>query len=67
MLLRTEREKKAHTIWQQKGAPAAAKDAKIPKKAARTAEKTALKPITTDLLLEEAGFDINYLSELPDY
>jgi Transposase IS4 len=67
MLLRTEYERKARTIWQQKGAPPAAKDPKIPKKAARTAEKTALKPIATGPLPEEAGLDINHLPELPDY
>jgi hypothetical protein len=39
--------RKARTIYEQEGAPPAAKDPKITKKTAGTAEKTGLKPIVT--------------------
>lgn len=67
MIRRTGRQRKPRTIWQEKGTPPKSQDPKIPKKAARTAEKTALKPIATGPLPEEAGFDINHLPELPIY
>ena len=44
-LRRTQRVPKPKTIWEQKGAPSAAKDPKITKKNDRTEQKTALKPI----------------------
>jgi hypothetical protein len=67
MMRRTGRQRKPRTVWQEKGAPLQLKDPKIPKKAARDAEKTALKPIATGLLPEEASLDINDLPELPIY
>jgi hypothetical protein len=62
---KSHRVRKARTIWEQKGAPSAAKDAKITKKTARTAGKTALKPIATGLL--PVDFDADHLLELPTY
>jgi hypothetical protein len=67
MIRRTGRQRKPRTIWQEKRAPLKSKDLKISKKAARTAEKTALKPIATGPLLEEADLNINYLSKLSIY
>jgi hypothetical protein len=58
------RVRKARTIWEQKGAPPAAKDIKITRKTARTVEKTALKPITTSPLLIAVGFNADHLSKL---
>jgi hypothetical protein len=57
--------RKARTIWEQKGAPSAAKDPKITKKTARTAEKKALKPIATGPLSKIVDFDADHLLELP--
>jgi hypothetical protein len=67
MICRTGRQRKPRTVWQERGAPPKSKDRKIPKRAARDAEKTALKPITTGLLPEEACLDINHLPKLPIY
>jgi hypothetical protein len=67
MIRRTGRQRTPPTIWQEKGAPPKSKDPKIPKKAARTAEKTDLKPIATGSLSDKASLDINHLSELPIY
>jgi hypothetical protein len=61
------RVRKARTIWEQKGAPPAAKDPEITKNAARTVKKTALKPIATSSLPKTVKFDINNLPELPTY
>jgi hypothetical protein len=58
---------KAHTIWEQKRAPSAAKDPKITRKSTLTVEKTALNPIATSPLLIAVGFDADYLSKLPTY
>jgi hypothetical protein len=64
---KSHRVRKARTIWEQKGAPSAAKDPKITKKSARTVEKTALKPIATGSLLKAVGFDADNLPDLPTY
>jgi hypothetical protein len=55
------------TIWEEKGAPSAASDPKITTKAARTEQKTALKPIAVSRLLETAELDKKDLPELPTY
>jgi hypothetical protein len=64
---KSHRVRKTHIIWEQKGAPPAAKDPKITKKTARTAEKTALQPIATGPLLKTVDFDADYLPELSTY
>jgi Transposase IS4 len=64
---KSHRVRKARTIWEQKGAPPAAKDLKITRKTARTVEKTALKPIATGPLPITVGFDADHLPELPTY
>jgi hypothetical protein len=64
---KSHRVRKARTIWEQKGAPSAAKDPKITKKSARTVEKTALKPIATGPLSKAVGFDADNLSDLSTY
>ena len=46
-LRRSQREPKSRTIWEEKGAPSAAKDPKINKKTDRTEQKTALKSVVT--------------------
>ena len=56
--------RKARIICKEKGAPSAAKDQKIPKKAARTAKKTALKPVATGPLLKSTGLDKDHLPDL---
>jgi hypothetical protein len=53
--------------WKEKGAPSAALDPKIPKNAARTTQKTTLKPIAVGPLLEIIELDENNLPELPTY
>ena len=64
---KSHRVRKARTIWEQKGAPSAAKDPEITKKSARTVEKTALKPIATGPLPKAVGFDADNLPDLPTY
>ncbi len=64
---KSHRVRKARTIWEQKGAPSAANDPKITKKSARTAEKTALKPVATGPLPKTVEFDADHLPELPAY
>jgi hypothetical protein len=64
---KSHRVRKARTIWEQKGAPPAAKDPKITRKTACTVEKTALKPIATGPLPIAVGFDADHLPELPTY
>jgi hypothetical protein len=64
---KSHRVRKTRTIWEQKGAPPAAKDPKIMKKAARTMKKTALKPVATGSLLKTVDFDADYFPELPTY
>ena len=66
-LRKSHRVRKAHIIWEQKGAPSTAKDLKIIKKTAHTAEKTALKPVATGPLLKTVKFDADHLLELPIY
>jgi hypothetical protein len=66
-LRRSERNPKPRTIWEEKGAPSAAKDPKITKQNARTEKKTALKPIVIRELLEGIKFNKNHLSKLPTY
>jgi hypothetical protein len=66
-LRKSQRQRKAKTIWEEKRAPSAATDPKITKKTARTVEKTALKPIATGPLPNDVGFDESHLPELPDY
>jgi hypothetical protein len=66
-LRRSQRKPKPVTIWEEKGAPSAAKDPKITKKTARTEKKTALKLIVTGPLPDAAGLDENHLPELPIY
>jgi Transposase IS4 len=64
---KSQRQRKATTIWEEKRAPSAASDPKITKKTARTEEKTALKPVVTGPLPEAIGFDEAHLPELPTY
>jgi hypothetical protein len=64
MLRRSQRTPKPKTIWEEKGAPSAARDPKITQKSARTEKKTALKPIATGPL---PGLDEKRLPELPTY
>jgi Transposase IS4 len=64
---KSHRVRKARTIWEQRGAPSAAKDPKITKKTARTEEKTALKPVATGPLPKTVEFDVEHLPELPTY
>ena len=61
------RVRKTRTVWEQKGAPSAAKDPKITKKTAHTGKKTALKPIATGPLPKTVDFDADHLPELPTY
>ena len=67
MLRRTGRQRKPRTVWEQKGAPSAASDPKVPKKAARTVKKTALKPIAVGPLPEKIGLNADQLPGLPSY
>jgi Transposase IS4 len=64
---KSHRVRKARTVWEQKGAPPAAKDPKITKKTARTGKNTALKPIATGPLPKTVEFDADHLPELPTY
>jgi hypothetical protein len=66
-LRRSRREPRPKTIWEQKGAPPAAKALKITKKSARTEKKTALKPIAAGPLPEAVNLDEKQLPELPTY
>ena len=66
-LRRSQRKPKPVTIWEQKGAPSAARDPKITKKNARTEQKTALKPIAVGPLPEAAELDEKRLPDLPTY
>ena len=53
--------------WKAKGAPSAANDPKITKKTARTAQKTALQPVTVGPLPKAVELSEEELPELPDY
>jgi hypothetical protein len=66
-LRKSERKRKAVTIWEEKAAPHAANDPKIPRKATRTEQGTALKAIATGLLLKAIKIDSTAPSELPEY
>ncbi|KAF7505048.1 hypothetical protein GJ744_001502 [Endocarpon pusillum] len=66
-LRRSQRRPKPVTIWEEKGAPSAASDPKITKKTARTAKKTALKPIAVGPLPEAVELDEKQLPELSTY
>jgi hypothetical protein len=66
-LLRSRRDPRPQTIWEQKGAPPAAKDLKITEKSARIEKKTAPKPIAAGPLLEAVNLDEKQLSKLPAY
>jgi Transposase IS4 len=66
-LRRSERARKPRTIWEQKGAPSTASDPKISQESARTAEKTALKPVATGTLPPQVALERNDLPDLPDY
>ena len=58
---------KPKTIWEAKGAPAAASDPKVTKKSARTEQQTALKPIPVGPLPKVLEIDENQLPDLPEY
>ena len=67
ILCRSKHTSVPKTIWEEKGAPSAASDPKITKKAARTEQKTALKPIAVRPLPETAELDEKDLPELFTY
>jgi hypothetical protein len=64
-LRKSHRARKPRTIWEERGAPPAAKDPKITKRTAQTAEKTALKPIVIGSLPNGVGFNAENLPKLP--
>jgi Transposase IS4 len=66
-LRRSKRKPVPKIIWEEKGAPSAASDPKITKNTARTAQKTALKPIVIGHLPETVKLDEKDLPELPMY
>ena len=66
-LRRSQRQPKPKTIWEEKGAPSAARDPKITKRTDRTEQKTALKPVTVGPLPKTLEIDVNQLSDLPVY
>ena len=66
-LRRSQRQPKPKTIWEERGAPSAARDPKITKKTDRTEQKTALKPVAIGPLPEALEFDVNQLPDLPAY
>ena len=66
-LRRSQRQPKPKTIWEERGAPSAARDPKITKKTDRTEQKTALKPIAIGPLPEVPEFDVKQLPDLPVY
>ena len=66
-LHRSQRQPKPKTIWEEKGAPSAARDPKITKRTDRTEQKTALKPVVSGPLSETFEFDVNQLSNLSVY
>jgi Transposase IS4 len=55
------------TGWEQKGAASAALDPRITEETARTAQKTALKPVAVGNLPKALELDENDLPELPTY
>ena len=66
-LRRSQRQPKPKTIWEEKGAPCAARDLKITKRTDRTEQKTALKPVASGSLPKALELDVNQLSDLPVY
>ena len=66
-LHRSQRQPKPKTIWEEKGAPSAARDLKITKRTDRTEQKTAFKPVVSGPLPETLEFDVNQLPDLPTY
>jgi hypothetical protein len=66
-LRKSERKRKAVTIWEEKEALSAANDPKISRKAARTEQETALKAIATGPLPEATKIDSTAPPELPEY
>jgi hypothetical protein len=66
-LRRSRRKPVPKTIWEEKGAPSAAKDPKITGKNARTEKKTALEPIVTGPLPKNVELKKGKLPKLPTY
>jgi Transposase IS4 len=66
-LRRSPRKPAPKTIWEENGAPSAAKDPKIAKQTARTAKETALKPVVVGHLPETIELDEKSPPELPTY
>jgi hypothetical protein len=66
-LRKSERKRKTVIIWEEKEAPLAANDPKIPRKAARTEQETALKAIATGPLLKATKIDSTAAPELSEY
>ena len=66
-LRRSQRQPKPKTIWEEKGAPSAARDPKITKRTDRTEQKTTFKPVVNGPLPETLEFDVNQLSDLSAY
>jgi hypothetical protein len=66
-LRKSERKRKAIIIWEEKEAPLAANNLKIPRKAARTEQKTTLKAIATSPLFKVTKIDSTAAPELPEY
>jgi ribosomal protein L13 len=66
-LRRSQRKPVRKTVWEEKGAPFAAKDPKITKKNARTEPKTALEPIVTGPLPKTVELKNGQLLKLPTY
>ena len=64
---KSQRKRKAFTIWEEKDAPSAATDPMIPRKADRTTSKTVLQPIATGPLPKAVEIDLLCLPELPEY
>jgi hypothetical protein len=67
ILRRSKRTPVPKTIYEEKGAPSAASDPKITKKTARTAQKTALKPIAISSLSKSIKLNKKNLSKLSMY
>jgi hypothetical protein len=66
-LRRSQRQPKPKTIWEERGAPSAARDPKITKKTDQTVQKTALKPIAIKPIPEVPEFDVKQLPDLSMY
>ena len=66
-LRRSQRQRKPKTIWEEKGAPSAARDPKITNRTDRTEQKTALKPVASGPLPKTLEIDVNRFPELPAY